>query len=442
MLATLPIGRIVRMHQVEMSGEQGKDTEMPSKDPSGAALDADDRDAVEVTAQAPGTEAVWNALRAVVDPELGSDIVSLGMVRDVMVAEGVARISIALTTAACPLRDQLRHDVTTTAERAPGITRVEIVMGAMDQDERSALMDRARLAAQDRALAIDLPMSTRVLGIVSGKGGVGKSSVSVNLAVALAGQGATVGILDADIWGFSVPRMLGVEGPLAVRNKKMVPHERVVGHGLVKIVSMGFLSGEDDAIMWRGLMLNRAVQHFLEDVAWGDLDYLIVDMPPGTGDVQMGLARMVPRCELVIVTTPALGAQKVAGRAADMARRGHLRIAGVIENMAGFTADDGKIYAIFGAGGGQRLADEIGVPLICSIPIDPGVARGGDSGNPVALDSTSPLAEVFADLARTVLNQIAPTSNMESCSARLIDNVRQALTRPGGSASERLPSRA
>jgi ATP-binding protein involved in chromosome partitioning len=430
------------MNQVEMVGEQGKDTETPSKDASGVAPNADDRDAGELTAQAPGTEAVWNALRAVVDPELGSDIVSLGMVRDVNVVEGVATISIALTTAACPLRDQLRRDVSTTAERAPGITRVEIVMGAMDQGERSALMDRARRAAQDRALAIDLPMSTRVLGIVSGKGGVGKSSVSVNLAVALARDGAAVGILDADIWGFSVPRMLGVEGPLAVRNKKMVPHERVVGPGLVKIVSMGFLSGEDDAIMWRGLMLNRAVQHFLEDVAWGDLDYLIVDMPPGTGDVQMGLARMVPRCELVIVTTPAIGAQKVAGRAADMARRGHLRIAGVIENMAGFTADDGKSYAIFGAGGGQRLADEIGVPLICSIPIDPGVARGGDSGNPVALDSTSPLAVVFADLARTVRSQIAPTSNMESCSARLIDNVRRALTPPGESASERLPSRA
>jgi ATP-binding protein involved in chromosome partitioning len=442
MIPTSLTSRIVRMKQVELVGEQGKDTEasgngarVTGSDPGGLAAD-------RVAPRSPGTEALWNALQAVVDPELGSDIVSLGMVRDVTVTNGVATVSIALTTAACPLRDQLRRDVAAAGERAPGISHVEIVMGAMDQDERSALMGRARRAAQDRALAIDLPMSTRVLGIVSGKGGVGKSSVSVNLAVALASQGATVGILDADIWGFSVPRMLGVEGPLEVRNKKMVPHERVVGSGLVKIVSMGFLSGEDDAIMWRGLMLNRAVQHFLEDVEWGDLDYLIVDMPPGTGDVQMGLARMVPRCELVIVTTPALGAQKVAGRAADMARRGHLRIAGVIENMAGFTADDGKSYAIFGAGGGQRLADEIGVPLICSIPIDPGVARGGDGGNPVALDHTSPLAKVFADLARTVRAQIAPTSNMESCSARLIDNVRQALTRADETASERLPSRA
>jgi ATP-binding protein involved in chromosome partitioning len=193
---------------------------------------------------------------------------------------------------------------------------------------------------------------------------------------------------------------------------------------------MGFLSGEDDAIMWRGLMLNRAVQHFLEDVAWGDIDYLIVDMPPGTGDVQMGLARMVPRCELVVVTTPALGAQKVAGRAADMARRGHLRIAGVVENMAGFTADDGKTYPIFGAGGGQRLAEEIGVPLICSIPIDPSMARGGDAGNPVALDSQSPLQAVFVELAATIRTQIAPTAGMESCSARIIENVRAAIGAP------------
>jgi ATP-binding protein involved in chromosome partitioning len=419
-----------------MAGELGKDANT-SREESSAGLEPG-----ELIPRRPGTEAVWNALQAVVDPELGSDIVSLGMVRDVAVADKVATISIALTTAACPLRDQLQRDVTAAGERAPGIVHVEVVTGAMDQSERSALMARARRAAQDRALTIALPTSTRVLGIVSGKGGVGKSSVSVNLAVALAHEGAIVGILDADIWGFSVPRMLGVEGPLEVRNKKMVPHERVIADGLVKIVSMGFLSGEDDAIMWRGLMLNRAVQHFLEDVAWGDLDYLIVDMPPGTGDVQMGLARMVPRCELVIVTTPALGAQKVAGRAADMARRGHLRIAGVIENMAGFTADDGKSYPIFGVGGGQRLADEIGVPLICSIPIDPGVARGGDGGNPVALDPTNPLAEVFADLARTVRAQIAPTSNMESCSARLIENVRQALTTPSESPSERLPSRA
>jgi ATP-binding protein involved in chromosome partitioning len=375
----------------------------------------------------PGTEAIWEALSSVIDPELGTDIVTLGMVRDISVAGTTAGIAIALTTAACPLRTQLQADVSAAAGRVAGISEINVTMAAMDQRERSDLMARARLAAQDRALGLSLPITTRVLGIVSGKGGVGKSSVSVNLAVALATSGLKVGLLDADIWGFSIPRMLGVDGALEVRNKKMVPHHIEVGSGSVEVVSMGFLSGEDDAIMWRGLMLNRAVQHFLEDVDWGDLDYLIVDMPPGTGDVQMGLARMVPRCELLIVTTPALGAQKVAGRAADMARRGHLRVAGVIENMAGFTADDGKTYPVFGSGGGQRLADEIGVQLICSIPIDPGVAAGGDAGVPVALNPASSLAPVFSALARRIREEIAPVVEMESCSARMIDNIRIAL---------------
>lgn len=377
--------------------------------------------------QRPGTEAIWDALSAVIDPELGTDIVTLGMVRDVTIAGTEAVVAIALTTAACPLRGQLQADVTSAVARVPGVSTVKVTMAAMDQQERSELMARARLAAQDRALGLELPITTRVLGIVSGKGGVGKSSVSVNLAVALAATGLRVGLLDADIWGFSVPRMLGVDGALEVRNKKMIPRSIAVGNGSVEVVSMGFLSGEDDAIMWRGLMLNRAVQHFLEDVHWGDLDYLIVDMPPGTGDVQMGLARMVPRCELLIVTTPALGAQKVAGRAADMARRGHLRVAGVIENMAGFTADDGKTYPVFGSGGGKRLASEIGVPLICSIPIDPSVAAGGDAGVPVALNPASPLEPVFAALARRIRDEIAPIGGMEGCSARMIEHLRSAL---------------
>ena len=375
----------------------------------------------------PDTEAIWEALASVIDPELGTDIVTLGMVRDVTISGETAGVAIALTTAACPLRAQLQADVSAAVRHVGGISEVAVTMAAMDQRERSELMARARLAVQDRAPSLSLPITTRVLGIVSGKGGVGKSSVSVNLAVSLAASGSKVGLLDADIWGFSIPRMLGVDGALEVRNKKMLPHRVVVGAGSVEVVSMGFLSGEDDAIMWRGLMLNRAVQHFLEDVDWGELDYLIVDMPPGTGDVQMGLARMVPRCELLIVTTPALGAQKVAGRAADMARRGHLRIAGVIENMAGFTADDGKTYPVFGSGGGQRLADEIGVPLISSIPIDPGVAAGGDTGVPIALNSASSLAPVFQELARRIRDEIAPVIAMESCSARMIDNIRSAL---------------
>lgn len=381
-------------------------------------------DAPAVTAAA-----VFEALRAVVDPELHESVVDLGMIRDVRIRGTAVRVEVALTIAACPLRGQIRDDVESRVRGLAGVTDVDVAIGVMGADERSALMARARRAAQARAVPVDLPQSARVLGIVSGKGGVGKSSIAVNLAVALAARGLVVGLLDADIWGFSVPRMLGMEGPLEVRDAKMQPIRREIGRGAVKVVSMGFLSSEDDAIMWRGLVLNRAVQHFLEDVAWGDLDYLVVDMPPGTGDVQMGLARMLPRTELLVVTTPALAAQKVAGRAADMARKGHLRVAGVIENMSGFTCEHGRQYALFGSGGGGRLAEEIGVPLVGSVPLDPSVAAGGDRGSPAALDPTSPLATVFAQLAERVADEIAPLVEMQGCSARLLARVEAALDR-------------
>jgi ATP-binding protein involved in chromosome partitioning len=256
------------------------------------------------------------------------------MVREVEVQGGAVSVAVALTVAACPLRDQLRADVERHLKAVPGVELVDVSTGVMDPSERSALMARARLKAQDRAVPTDIPATARVLAVASGKGGVGKSSVSVNLAVSLARRGLVVGLLDADVWGHSVPRLLAMEGAIQAHSGKMIPFERVVGSGLLKVISMGFLSGEDEAIMWRGLMLNRAVQHFLEDVRWGALDYLVIDLPPGTGDVQMGLARMLPRTELLVVTTPNQAAQKVAGRAADMARRGHIRVAGVIENMS------------------------------------------------------------------------------------------------------------
>ncbi len=220
-----------------------------------------------------------------------------------------------------------------------------------------------------------MPANARVLAIASGKGGVGKSSVTVNLAVALAARGLTVGVLDADIWGFSVPRLLGMEGGVEARQGKMVPLERRVGPGTLRVLSMGFLADEEQAIMWRGLVLNRAVQQFLQDAHWGDLDYLLIDLPPGTGDIQMGLARLLPRTELLVVTTPPVAAQKVAARAADMARRGYLRVAGVIENMSDFTCEHGTTYALFGSGGGERLAQGLGVPLVGSIPLHPGIRR-------------------------------------------------------------------
>ncbi|HEV2369475.1 MAG TPA: P-loop NTPase, partial [Acidimicrobiales bacterium] len=310
----------------------------------------------------PSPDDVRRALTEVIDPELGDNVVDLGMVRDVAVgADGRATVVLALTVAGCPLRSQLDRDVRGRVGSLPGVSGVEVEMGEMTREERSALMDRARTKARDNAPVTDIPATTRVVAVASGKGGVGKSSVTVNLATALAARGLVVGVLDADIWGFSVPRMLGLEGRIPARDRKMIPLEREVANddgpaGRLRVVSMGLLSNEDEAIMWRGLILNRALQHFLEDVAWGRLDYLLVDMPPGTGDVQMGLARMLPRAEMIIVTTAALAAQKVAARAADMGRRGHLRVAGVIENMSAFVCEHGQSYPLFGEGGGQRLA--------------------------------------------------------------------------------------
>jgi ATP-binding protein involved in chromosome partitioning len=302
----------------------------------------------------------------------------------------------------------------------------------MSPDDKTALMARARWKAREQAPLTDIPGTTRVVAIASGKGGVGKSSVTVNLAATLAARGYTVGVLDADIAGFSVPRMLGMEGQIEAEahaddpgRPKMRPIEKQVGSGRIKVLSMGFLSPENEAIMWRGLMLNRAVQHFLEDAQWGDLDYLLVDMPPGTGDIQMGLARMLPRTEMIIVTTPALAAQKVAVRAADMARKGYLRVVGVVENMSGFTCDHGEHYDLFGSGGGERLAAEIGAPLLARIPLEPSVSSGGDSGEPAAL-SGGPAAAAFAALADAVLEAV-PVVEMADCTARLLDQIDVAL---------------
>jgi ATP-binding protein involved in chromosome partitioning len=307
-----------------------------------------------------------------------------------------------------------------------GVSSVEVRMGEMDQAEREAVMARARWHAREHALPTAVPPGARVLAVASGKGGVGKSSVTVNLAVALARRGLVVGVLDADIWGFSVPRLLGMNGDVEARNGKMVPLELMVGDGLLRVLSMGFLADEDRAIMWRGLVLNRAVQQFLQDAHWGDLDYLLIDLPPGTGDVQMGLARMLPRTEMLVVTTPPLAAQLVAARAADMARRGYLRVAGVIENMSDFTCEHGSTYALFGTGGGSRLAAELGVPLVGTIPLHPDLAAGGDLGVPVALGDGE-LAAVFTELARALAEEVAPVVEASACTGRLLDQVARAV---------------
>jgi ATP-binding protein involved in chromosome partitioning len=265
--------------------------------------------------------------------------------------------------------------------------------------------------------------------VASGKGGVGKSTVTVNLAAALAEKGLTVGVMDADIWGYSVPRMLGVEGRLGGSPEvgKIDPIEVPVGDGLVKIVSMGFLvDREETALMWRGLMLNRAVQHFCEDVAWGSMEYLLIDMPPGTGDVQMGLAKLLPRAEMVVVTTPALAAQKVAERVANMGRNNYLRVVGVIENMSAFVAPDGEHHELFGRGGGEALAADIGAPLLGRIPIDPGVSYGGDQGRPAALGD-GPAGKAFRALAEVIFTEAAPPVDMAGCSARMLAAAEKAL---------------
>ena len=374
----------------------------------------------------PTPEAVRNLLRAVIDPELGDNVVDLGMVGDVAVGDdGIVHIGFKLTIKGCPLRAQLKKDIESRLEVHPAVTKVVIDWGEMTADERTAVMTRARWNARENAADTAVPVNARVLAIASGKGGVGKSSVTVNLAAALAARGATVGVLDADIWGFSIPRMLGMPDRLQAervegRDKPMIlPNERRVGDGLLKVVSTGMLvDDEGTALMWRGLMLTKAVEQFLNDVHWGDIDYLLIDMPPGTGDVQMGLARMLPRTDLLIVTTPAVSAQKVAIRAADMARRSFLRIAGVIENMSHFRCDHGESYPLFGVGGGRALADEIGVELLGQVPIEPAVAAGGDSGEPVALHGTGEAARIFNDIASALAEQTVSFEAMSGCSAR------------------------
>ena len=368
-------------------------------------------------------------MRGVVDPELGSNLVELGMARGAQVFDdGQVRIEIALTTSGCPLRAQIQRDVKARLESLPGVTKVRIVWAELTADEKAAAMSKARFNVSQRAPDTAIPPTTKVLMVASGKGGVGKSTVTTNLAAALAAQGFKVGVMDADIWGYSVPRMLGVDGELRSLDGKIVPLSRTIGEGRLEVVSMGFLvDREDSALMWRGLMLNRAVQHFCEDVRWGDdLDYLLIDMPPGTGDVQMGLAKMLPRAEMIIVTTPATAAQKVAARVADMGRKNYLRIVGVIENMSYLATPDGEHHVVFGSGGGDALATEVGVPLLGRIPLEAAVADGFDTGEPAVLGE-GPAADAFKSAAQALSSEHVPPVEMAGCSARMLDAAVAAL---------------
>ena len=368
-------------------------------------------------------------MRGVVDPELGSNLVELGMARGAQVSDdGLVRIEIALTTSGCPLRAQIQKDVKARLESLPGVTKVRIVWAELTAEEKTAAMSKARFNVAQRAPDTAIPPTTKVLMVASGKGGVGKSTVTTNLAAALAEEGYNVGVMDADIWGYSVPRMLGVDGDLRSLDGKIVPISRTIGEGRLDVVSMGFLvDREDSALMWRGLMLNRAVQHFCEDVRWNDdLDYLLIDMPPGTGDVQMGLAKMLPRAEMIIVTTPAVAAQKVAARVADMGRKNYLRIVGVVENMSYLVTPDGEHQPVFGSGGGAALAAEIGVPLLGLVPLDPAVAEGSDIGEPAVLGA-GVAAKELKSVALALSEEHLPPVEMAGCSARMLDAAVAAL---------------
>jgi ATP-binding protein involved in chromosome partitioning len=370
------------------------------------------------------TRAILERLALVRDPELGASIVELGMVGDVEVVDRLVRVHVALTTASCPLRADIENDVRDAVRDIDGVERVEVVVGVMAPDSKAALMKRARALAQSRAPQTTIPRRAPVLMIASGKGGVGKSSVAANLAIALAHTGRRVGVLDADIWGFSLARLLNITGEVPVRHGKMVPLERTCGAGTVSLLSMGHLADERQALMWRGLVVQKAVAQFIEDADWSNVDVMVIDTPPGTGDIVMTLARLLPHMGQVVVTTPSRAAQHVAARAADFASKSHIRLLGVIENMSGFACECGKVHAPLGVGGGRELAHELDTPLLAQIPLRDDVAGGGDDGLPVALHEDD--EGTFHELAERIM-ALTPGLIPAGCTARLLDALDEAL---------------
>jgi ATP-binding protein involved in chromosome partitioning len=372
--------------------------------------------------------ALRDRLRSVVDPELGLDVVELGMIGEISVDEhGIATVPVALTTSGCPRRAQIKSEVQLAAQGLSGITAVRVPMSEMSPQAKSLAMNRARQRAQSRATGGQNSPRTRIVAVASGKGGVGKSSVTANLSLALALRGLRVGLMDADVSGFSIPHLLAAFGPLRVERGRIQPHSVPVGSGGVEVMSIGLLAESDRALMWRGLMQNRAVQHFIEDVDWGNLDYLVIDTPPGTADIHMGLARLLPQTQVLLVTTPGEAAEVIAGRAGDLAARHSLRIIGVVENMSYFLCRHGDRYQLFGAGGGERLAQALDVPLVARIPLDPAIAEGSNTGQPVALDPSQPAAAIFTELARELALKLAPPLMDTDCTARLIESLEAAL---------------
>jgi ATP-binding protein involved in chromosome partitioning len=350
-------------------------------------------------------DAIQAALATVDDPEIRRPITDLGMVSGFTVSDGLVKVDLLLTVAGCPLRDKLNNDITAAVTKIPGIDRVEINFGVMNEEQRKALQTTLRGggASAEPVIPFAQPGSrTRVYAVASGKGGVGKSSVTVNLAAALAKRGLSVGVVDADIYGHSVPRMLGVEGkPTRVEEMIMPPQS----HG-VKVISIGMFTAGNAAVVWRGPMLHRALQQFLADVYWGDLDVLLLDLPPGTGDVAISLAQLLPNAEILVVTTPQMAAAEVAERAGAIALQTHQRLVGVVENMSWLELPDGSRMEVFGAGGGETVAESLTktvgarVPLLGQIPLDTRVREAGDAGNPIVLaDPDSPAAKALDAVA-------------------------------------------
>jgi ATP-binding protein involved in chromosome partitioning len=341
----------------------------------------------------PNREAIMRALEGVIDPELRRPVTELDMVRGIDIDGGDVSVTIALTVAGCPLRSSFEEQVQAVLGDVPGVERVRLGFDVMTPEEREALTTKLRGGRERNAISLE--PSTRVLAVCSGKGGVGKSTVAVNLAVALSQLGRSAGILDADVYGHSIPHILGIHQKPVLVDRMIVPP---VARDL-KLMSIGFFLDDNQPVMWRGPMLHRALEQFLSDVHWGELDVLVVDMPPGTGDVAISLGQLLPRAEAIVVTTPQPAAQEVAARAGAMAQKTGMRLVGVVENMAG---------DVFGSGGGERLAAELGVPLLGSVPLDPVVRECGDAADPVVSAAPdSPATHALVGIAEAVLERRA-----------------------------------
>ena len=377
------------------------------------------------------TEEIRRALEVVIDPELRRSIVELDMVRSIDVsANGVVDVTVSLTTPGCPIKDHFQSAVAEAVSALEGVTHVNVYFDVLSDSQKAALQQKlGRGSLPEGALA----QVANVLCIGSGKGGVGKSTLTANLAAALTAEGRRVGVLDADVWGYSIPRMygLGATRPPVSAERKIIPLE---AHG-VKVMSIGFFVEEDAAVVWRGPMLHKALTQFLQDVEWGALDYLLVDLPPGTGDVSMTLAQLLPQAQFVIVTSPQATAQRVARRAAQMAHKVDLEIGGVIENMSSFTTPSGERFTIFGEGGGQELADELDVPLLGRVPLTMPLREQADGGVPLVVeDPDDPASQAIRQVARGLI-AMAPAAPVELPLLPLVEVVPAGVSAGNGAAT-------